>query len=132
MTFKKLFDKIEEISIIGLSSQEGVNIPFNVYYKLRKEWIEKDEGEKIDTLTTTFNEQTGELKVSIIDSLDNLTEEQLQIDKGFYVWDNHAGYTIQDLNNQLFKFGLTIQTYERANDLGRLWYKIVSVRLIKN
>ena len=50
MKIKKLFDKIEENSIIGLSSQEGVHIPFNVYYKLRKEWIEKDEEEKIDDL----------------------------------------------------------------------------------
>ncbi len=53
----------EIIQSLKQSSQEGVHIPFNVYYKLRKEWIEKDEEEKIDTLTTTFNEQTEEVTV---------------------------------------------------------------------
>jgi len=59
--------------------------------------------------------------------LDNLSEEQLQIDEMFYVWDNHPGYTIIELSEQLAKFGLTIQTYERANDFGRLWYKVIKL-----
>ena len=40
MTFKELFDTLEQSSINGLKNQE-IHIPMDIYFKLKKEYIEK-------------------------------------------------------------------------------------------
>ena len=40
MTFKELFDTLEQSSINGLGNQE-IHIPMDIYFKLKKEYIEK-------------------------------------------------------------------------------------------